>query len=175
MYSNSTKNGIKNLDRARLLARQAIKKYNIRYPINLYYVAHKLDVEIYQTKKLPRQILGSVKLSGDKIWIITINSNQINSRQRFSIAHEMGHILLHHDQAGYQFIDIIKKQDQLCERQANVFASELLMPAEEFKNIYFNHNITNPADIANYFQVSMQAAEIRISEIIGTGHKKGGI
>lgn len=171
MYFNNMKNDIKNLDRARLLARQSIEKYNIRCPVNLYYVAHRLDVEIYKTKKLPRQVLGSVKLSDDKIWIITINSNQINPRQRFSIAHEMGHILLDHGEAGYQFIDTIGKQDQLYERQADTFATELLMPAVEFKNIYFNHHITNPADIADYFQVSMQTTEIRISEIIGIEYK----
>ncbi len=57
------------------------------------------------------------------------------------------------------------------ERQANIFATELLMPVKEFKSIYFNRHITNPADIADYFQVSMRATEIRIPEIVGTGYK----
>ncbi len=51
------------------------------------------------------------------------------------------------------------------ERQANIFATELLMPTREFKNIYFNCHITNIFDIADYFQVSRQVAEIRITEI----------
>ena len=59
----------------------------------------------------------------------------------------------------------------MYERQANVFATELLMPVREFKNIYFNRHITSPADIADYFQVSMQTTEIRISVVVGIGYK----
>ncbi len=125
-------------------------------------VSKEMGAEICETTELPKDILGSARLSNRGIWIIFVNINQIYSRQRFTTAHEIGHIALKHQCADYH---LMATSDGRQERQANVFATELLMPIKEFKNIYFNRHIISPKDIANYFQVSKQTAEIRITEI----------
>jgi Zn-dependent peptidase ImmA (M78 family)/DNA-binding XRE family transcriptional regulator len=64
--------------------------------------------------------------------VIAVNSDHGENRQRFSIAHELGHYLLsHHDRF---HIDLTEGDppgyDWQTERAANEFAAELLMPRE---------------------------------------------
>ncbi len=150
---------------AKLAARQLVEKCQVSYPVDLSVISKEMSAEICKTTELPEDILGSARLSNGGIWIIFVNINQIYSRQRFTIAHEIGHIALKHRCADYHLMAI---SDGRQERQANVFAAELLMPVREFKDIYFNRHIISPEDIADYFQVSRQTAEIRITEINST-------
>ncbi|HDL02129.1 MAG TPA: ImmA/IrrE family metallo-endopeptidase [candidate division Zixibacteria bacterium] len=150
---------------ARLAARQLLKNYSfIDYVTNLYAIAAKIGIVIYKTDKLPDNVLGSARLTNTGIWVIVVNSNQIFTRLRFTIAHEIGHIVLNHSHSEYH---LATPHNTWQEREANIFASELLMPVTKFKDLYFNRHITDDLDIAKYFKVSKQAADIRISEITG--------
>ena len=71
--------------------------------------------------------------------IIGLNSSHAPTRQRFTLAHELGHILLHKNEAGGLHVDEhdirFRFRDQRSaagsdshEREANAFAAELLMP-----------------------------------------------
>lgn len=68
--------------------------------------------------------------------IVTLNSNiEFPQKKRFVLAHELGHILLHADKDmtfsdDYNTLDAYKHGIQ--EREANDFASELLMPTDSF-------------------------------------------
>lgn len=53
--------------------------------------------------------------------IIVVNTGLSTDKMRFTLAHEVGHILMH----------VLPNEEQ--ERQANEFASELLMPAGEIR------------------------------------------
>ncbi len=154
---------------ARLQARRLLEKINVDgYVTNLHTIISKLGVAIYKTDKLPNNILGSARKSKTGKWIIIVNSNQIYTRLRFTIAHEIGHIVLNHSNTEPEFYSFFSGGiTTYKERQANVFATELLMPVPKFKELYFNKGITSVFDIANYFKVSKQAAEIRITEIAG--------
>ncbi|MDQ0850643.1 Zn-dependent peptidase ImmA (M78 family) [Arthrobacter sp. B3I9] len=46
-------------------------------------------------------------------------------RQRFDVAHELGHLIMHHD---------AEPGGKVSEEQANRFAAELLMPAEQIRS-----------------------------------------
>lgn len=74
-------------------------------------------------------------------------------RDRFTLAHEVGHYFLHRD--GYSYarsnLDIPKYCDP--EWQANTFASAFLIPQGRIKNMSIN-------EIKNTCKVSYQAAEI---------------
>ncbi len=72
--------------------------------------------------------------------VIGVNSTHHPNRQRFTIAHEIGHLLLHDgekihvDRTGqvYQVnlrSDASSAGTDICEIEANAFAAELLMPA----------------------------------------------
>lgn len=61
---------------------------------------------------------GSAFISEDGFRLIVANSLQRPDRRAFTIAHELGHLILEHE----------PPRTYLHERLANVYASELLMP-----------------------------------------------
>lgn len=73
-----------------------------------------------------------IKRIAENLFEIGINSKHHSNRQKFSMAHEYAHYLLHRDK-----IDDLSKGEQILHRnsernsieyQANNFAAELLMP-----------------------------------------------
>lgn len=64
--------------------------------------------------------------------VILVNSKIQNSRKYFTIAHELGHIIMHLPE------NFILKNDRDLEKEANEFASELLAPSEIIKPELFN-------------------------------------
>lgn len=89
---------------------------------------------------------------------IRINKNHHPLRQRFSLAHELGHICLNHD---FLLHDRIEEEDvkKEFEREADEFASELLMPIDMFKKA-FRAN-PNLVVLSETFQVSPAAISVR--------------
>lgn len=85
-------------------------------------------------------------------------------RGRFTVAHEVGHMLLAHQptmnrEAPGHEIPIYANS----EWQANTFASEFLMPEAQMRA----RNLRKAAAVANHFRVSMAAAEIRVRAVWG--------
>lgn len=70
-------------------------------------------------------------------------------RQRFTVAHELGHIIMRHSGA----------EDN--EAEANVFASRLLMPA----CVLYACEVKTADEIMSLCAVSRQAAEIRLTRL----------
>lgn len=85
--------------------------------------------------------------------IVYFNKNYNIKRIRFTLAHELGHILLKHENLNHT----IHTYNNIEEYQANIFARCLLMPAIVLKEL----NCISPQDILNICQVSLQAAEYR--------------
>lgn len=83
------------------------------------------------------EVSGMVHCRPDGGGVIGVNSEHSKTRQRFTIAHELGHLLLHADEEFH--IDEkrpLARRDELSsqatdarEIEANQFAAELLMPA----------------------------------------------
>ncbi|GAB08245.1 putative Xre family DNA-binding protein [Gordonia araii NBRC 100433] len=88
-------------------------------------------------------------------------------RDRFTIAHELGHYFLH-----FRAPDdrrrgpVIKRANRtgsnVAETQANVFASNLLMPAEQFRAAFEDAD-GDMREVAKIFEVSVPAAKVRAS------------
>lgn len=57
--------------------------------------------------------------------VIMINNDMANDRKRFTLAHELGHLVMH-----LRF-DVVHEEIKIIEKQANLFASEFLMPINE--------------------------------------------
>lgn len=83
--------------------------------------------------------------------LIVINKNLPNDRKRFSIAHELGHIVMH---ANSDFV-IFEVRDK--EQEANDFASEFLMPTVAIKNSLYNLKLNDLPMLKRQWKVSMQA------------------
>ena len=101
-------------------------------------------------------------------WGIFYNGKASPERRRFTIAHELGHFILHRGQqqsfncdkeSVYSGIDTIR----VIEREADDFASNLLMPGDLLRDWISNQRIDLRAlsAIAKRFQVSFEALCIR--------------
>lgn len=99
---------------------------------------------------------------------IFLSSMTSSRRDRFTLAHELGHFFLHfplvrqlHPHAGMRatrWVDDTNPDLQRCEWEANWFAAALLMPESEFRSIYSAGGIDSAQA---KFEVSEQAASVR--------------
>lgn len=101
--------------------------------------------------------LSSVTDSGHKI--IFLNSRMPNDRLRFSLAHELGHIVMH--------LDNLPTHSETIEEEADRFASEFLMPEKEIFSSLNNLNFSKLGDLKRYWLVSMRAI-VRRAKTLGT-------
>lgn len=81
--------------------------------------------------------------------IIFLNSNMPNDRARFSLAHELGHTIMHSNK--------IPDIGQDVEAEANQFAAQFLMPDEEIEPMLHNVNIYDLAMLKKKWKVSIKA------------------
>lgn len=109
---------------------------------------------------------GSLSKEG-AIWVIRVNNGHSKTRQRFSIAHELGHFVYHKDDEN-EFVDTTffrgMTSDNL-EYTANKFASELLMPEDQVRQLIDKDNIRSVAELAEKFGVSSAAMLYRVKEL----------
>jgi Zn-dependent peptidase ImmA (M78 family) len=89
-------------------------------------------------------------------------------RDRFTIAHELGHYFLHYLHPEHTGVRTFGRgQRNWAETQANVFASHLLMPGGAFRRAHRELDGDWWA-IAQVFNVSPSAAEVR-GQVLGLG------
>ncbi|MGN0517092.1 MAG: ImmA/IrrE family metallo-endopeptidase [Acutalibacteraceae bacterium] len=92
---------------------------------------------------------------------IFVNKNCVHSRKRFTIAHELGHLLLGHV-GKYNLVNREPSpSDKPIEHEANVFASRLLAPA----CVLWGCEVKTAADIVALCDISPKAAEFRMKRM----------
>ena len=145
--------------------------YNIRYAVSMAHCVYKKIK--YEEKLLPIKVEDIIKYRPDidlvkedlqgldgysiynfktKRYLIALDDvNYDLSRQRFTLAHELGHIFLQHH-TKYKYLS-----DYVKEKSADAFAGELLMPREiMYKTAKFPPNY-----VLNVYGVSYQAYKTR--------------
>ena len=107
-----------------------------------------------------------ITIDGKVVYIIAlaIGSKPIE-RLRFDMAHELGHILMH--TWGEDNEDISKDEFNAREKQANMFASALLLPNETFSKSVsaYPTNIDYYLALKKKWKVSMQAMMYRARQL----------
>ncbi len=151
-------------------------------PVQVESLAQHIGAEI-RRDNLKSSLSGfAVQKNGSKF--IGINSNESPERQRFTIAHEIGHLFLHKkDIVNYDldgamlFRDGHSKQGtDVREIEANRFAAEILMPEAGLRerlaaagvvDLVGEDTKTNKliAKLAKEYQVSTQAMSIRLTTL----------
>jgi Zn-dependent peptidase ImmA (M78 family) len=125
-------------------------------------------------------ISGLLYRSADSAPVIGVNSSNSKVRQRFTIAHELGHLQLHKGrslilerQMHVNFRDTTSaRTSNQEEAEANRFAAELLMPQDLLEIALSALLAGRPlpdaafvAKLANRFQVSRQAMAFRLASL----------
>jgi len=101
-------------------------------------------------------------------WVIGVNSLHHPKRQRFTMAHELGHYFLHRNQSNNIEDTVLFRDSSFggggIEYEANEFAADLLMPEEEFSRLVVERKGV-VADISEAFQVSSLAVTVRAKQL----------
>jgi Zn-dependent peptidase ImmA (M78 family) len=149
-------------------------------PVPLERIAKHLKIQIRHSP-LDNELSGMAVIKDGEA-IVGVNSLHHPNRQRFTIAHELGHHLMHGELLkGQVHIDRVFKlmrnensatgTDKL-EREANLFASELLMPealvieALQGRGIDIEDEDGLVAELAKKFKVSTSAMKLRLARLM---------
>ncbi len=113
---------------------------------------------------------GRLARLGDHATISVSTSVTYDRRRRFVIAHELGHLEIHRHVNQIELCDeskIDERYDDATEREANAFASALLMPRAlwEKRTDVNKPNLDVVSALADEFQVSFVAATIRFVKL----------
>lgn len=136
-------------------------------PVNPVIVARAEGIEVFSIDFSDDSVSGILRKEDDAFRIY-VNSAHSTSRKRFTIAHELGHYVLHRDGVT-AFVDPelnLYRSDSSqgdMEVQANIFAAALLMPAELVKHYYRNYREIRA--MAGLFSVSLAAMGHRIASL----------
>lgn len=88
-------------------------------------------------------------------------------KQNFTLCHELGHFILKHE--GNYFAESIENQENLLEREANVFSAVVLMPdIVLLSKIYYNCETFQR--VQNSLEVSKQALFFRLLDLLREYH-----
>ena len=152
---------IPNRQRIRGFASRLIKECLIvEPPIRIGIISKKLDLIIAKGDPNILDLFIKKKLSAFislEDGIVVYNSTHPTVRNRFSIAHEIGHFVLGH--SFREDIFSLSSKDPR-EIEANIFASELLMPYEWIKKDIKSGN--KIPDLAKKYWVSEEAVGWRL-------------
>lgn len=145
------------------------------FPLNVEAVAEfHLDYELSYTSQLPPGVEGATSWTLRKILVSDAVKN--DGRWRFTVAHEIGHIVLHvplfmaQEQLTPLFASRpVLHQDRKLEIQADMFASSLLMPRAAVIALYQSchrpEGLITAEELSATFGTSKQAAQIRLETL----------
>lgn len=133
---------------------------------------------VIRYEPLEGELSGMVHRGGSGNALIGVNSLHNPRRNRFTIAHELGHLLLHDDELhvddpipiGFRNAKSAMATDPK-EIEANQFAAELLMPERLIRSDLDKKGRGVPLtdteieQLADRYEVSIQAMTIRLSSL----------
>jgi Zn-dependent peptidase ImmA (M78 family) len=154
--------------RAEKAALDILKDYGAKAPpVDPIKIAKLLEVNVAFVKfsDEAERISGFYDFEENKI---CVNIDEFPLRQTFTIAHELGHTVLHKEWAKSSEYKVLLRDPDLQvtdakEQEANAFAANLLMPRFMMDNYY-----SLPAsDLSQLFAVSLPAVKARLSFLYG--------
>jgi Zn-dependent peptidase ImmA (M78 family) len=178
---------VKNINIERV-AEKLLEKYHINeIPLPVDELAKKMGLSLL-AYDLGEDVSGLLHIK-DGTATIGYNPNESKVRQRFTIAHEIAHFVLHKEDEkvfidnGNYYSQIkfrssklrLSDKDFKHEIEANSFAAALLMPATAILKEVKNYNGFDLSDssmiteLSKKFEVSMQAMSFRIINLAGIG------
>jgi Zn-dependent peptidase ImmA (M78 family) len=162
--------------KARAAALRLIEEHGVRTaPVPLDRIIRAAGV-IVQYGPFDGELSGMAFIKDGQA-MIGVNSLHASTRQRFTLAHELGHILLHRPVLEASGVHVDKgslRRDSLAsegvddqEIEANNFAAELLMPEPLLAAALDGHNLDLEDDeaveaLAKKFKVSTTALQFRV-------------
>jgi len=135
-----------------------------KLPVDVKKIASSMGIRVVPSTGISES--GVIQISNGSP-VIKYNTTEASVRQRFTIAHEIGHFALGHlEGASKMFRDPASNfssgANKPEEREANVFAARLLMPAKVVRYAVNEKKIRSIERLAEIFGVSQVAMKYRL-------------
>lgn len=138
-----------------------------RLPVKISAICHTMGFKTISYKQIPHATIARLGLSERMRYndgftferAIFYNDKCSIARQRFTIAHELGHCLMHNGRELYNREP--SENDDPLECEANVFASRVLAPA----CVLWGIGVTSAEEISHLCNISLQSAEFRFERM----------
>lgn len=147
-----------------------------KIPVDVIKIANENDIKVYEGD-LDKKISGAIRYKKEENeFEILVNKNDIKTRQRFTIAHELGHYFLHQDFLKSEEIHIDTmyravsnngseiEAEREREKEVDYFAGALLMNKTLLEKMYKENNTIK--ELAEIFNVSISAMTVRL-DVLG--------
>ncbi|MEG3173505.1 ImmA/IrrE family metallo-endopeptidase [Sphingomonas sp. ZB1N12] len=147
-----------------------LDEYLQETPVRLGALADALGLEVFKSTLRPEES-GLIEPSDTAAsgYRIKINRHEMVERQRFTLAHEIAHFLLHRQDIGGGLFDDVLYRSSLSDRkevEANKLASLIIMPDASVRkarpkvaHLPVDEQI---AELSKLFRVSQQAMRIKL-------------
>lgn len=153
---------------AERVAEETLMEHGImQIPVNPVEIAEMVGIEVYYANFGNPNVSGLIRKDGNKV-IIYVKHTDNPMRQRFTVAHELGHFFMHLDAPEGHFVDMYRTvnfsdDDNPLEKEANQFAAALLMPRHYVQQE--QKYADSLEDLAFSFRVSVQAMSLRLRDL----------
>lgn len=138
--------------------------YNI--PVDPVKIAKTYDILVYEGN-LNNKIAGAIRYYKDEDkFEILVNKNDPKTKQRFTIAEELGYYILHEKKLKDDeiHINLIDKQIDEEEKEVEYFAGALLINKTLLENVY--NSSSTILELSELFKVSVSSMTVRL-DILG--------
>jgi Zn-dependent peptidase ImmA (M78 family) len=132
-------------------------------PVPLRDVVSALNLELVQRRRDPFASEAALESRGDGHAIV-LNGASGERRRRFTIAHEIGHFVLHPERQRAERGGAVNSGMRSQEREADRFAAELLMPEHLVRHAVVQVG-ADVGRLAERFEVSEAAMRVRLSRL----------
>lgn len=153
---------------------EKIRSFQHSAPVNVEGLIESFGVKLERKAALHPDIAGEIQRLDPNRFRIAANAKDHYYRRRFTMAHELGHFLMHRDLLGdgtdddraYRSVDAGNFYNTSItpehEMEANRFAANLLMPAHLVRRYYYERT-SDPVELSKLFQVSSEAMRHRLA------------
>lgn len=149
--------------------KSVIARHQTTLPIAIGAIAKDFGIKVLKST-MPGSISGEIRENEEGV-TIKVNRHDVRERQRFTIAHEVAHFLLHRERLASGITDDVLYRSRLTddlEREANRLAADLIMPASLIQTALLAYSALKPEErykkIADQAQVSLAAIRIRLGK-----------
>lgn len=142
------------------LADYARSRPVMKPPVKIESVAEWMGFQVILLYSVGEEFSGMVSVRQK---LIGVNGRHHRHRRRFTIGHELAHILLKHPPESH----CTSKEIALCNAEADACAAELLMPVDLLSQwLPITRSVSN---LAYAFDVSEEAMQVRLRQLRGSG------
>lgn len=137
--------------------------FEVAYPpVDIEKMARRMGVEIRSSQDLGSS--GMLEIDEEATHaVIHVRRDHVAWRQRFTVAHEIGHLMLHSGPKHFRDITFAGTPEEAA---ANRYAADLLMPLWMLEPLVLQRGV-NARYFAQVFQVSEEAINVRLGLLSG--------